>query len=468
MASEAHLIILNQGVESWNQWRKDNPDVVPDLTSTDLSYADLSHADLSHADLSHTTLNHATLNSTNFNFADLSHATLNFATLNFATLNFTQLLVAKLSHTDLSNASLYEANLITADLSHTDLNDATLIAATLRNANLRDAALIAADLRNADLYNANLSGANLRDANLSRTDLSNANFSQTDLSNANLSAVQAVKTDFTEATLTGACIENWNIKSGAKLNAVICNYVYLQNEGQDRRPPTGNFSLGEFAQIFQNSNSAAELIFYEHINWLAFAYSFRQFEHKNEAVQLAIRSIENKGDGIITVSVNVSPNEAQARFQDEFMQAYEFAQTELGPQYQAQLENKDEYINQLILTTEKLNIKQTFNPAVSNPMANSQGEPPTRQPNTAVSETPSLAEVLTKIQSKLQALQIDNPNATEVEKQQFVSAAIPLTLRQHAANALRKSGQAMIEEFIDHPNVTLTIEMIEGWQNTED
>ena len=32
VANEEHLKILNQGVESWNHWLEDNPDVVPDLS----------------------------------------------------------------------------------------------------------------------------------------------------------------------------------------------------------------------------------------------------------------------------------------------------------------------------------------------------------------------------------------------------------------------------------------------------
>lgn len=46
MANEEHLAILKQGVEVWNEWREENPDVRPDLSQAYLRWADLSGADL--------------------------------------------------------------------------------------------------------------------------------------------------------------------------------------------------------------------------------------------------------------------------------------------------------------------------------------------------------------------------------------------------------------------------------------
>jgi hypothetical protein len=36
MANPEHLAILKQGVEQWNKWRSDRPDVLPDLTRADV------------------------------------------------------------------------------------------------------------------------------------------------------------------------------------------------------------------------------------------------------------------------------------------------------------------------------------------------------------------------------------------------------------------------------------------------
>ena len=61
MANPEHLEILRQGVEKWNRWRLENPEVIPDLTDAGLSGANLSGANLSGADLSRATLADADL-----------------------------------------------------------------------------------------------------------------------------------------------------------------------------------------------------------------------------------------------------------------------------------------------------------------------------------------------------------------------------------------------------------------------
>jgi len=77
MANQEHLDILKQGVDIWNQWRKEHPDITdPDLSGAnlidaDLSGANLSHANLNFANLSLANLNHAKLSNTNLDGADI-------------------------------------------------------------------------------------------------------------------------------------------------------------------------------------------------------------------------------------------------------------------------------------------------------------------------------------------------------------------------------------------------------------
>jgi uncharacterized protein YjbI with pentapeptide repeats len=53
MANQEQLDILKQGVEIWNQWRKEHwkDNIRPDFSDADLSGANLSGQDLSNKDL---------------------------------------------------------------------------------------------------------------------------------------------------------------------------------------------------------------------------------------------------------------------------------------------------------------------------------------------------------------------------------------------------------------------------------
>ena len=81
MANQKHLDILKQGVEVWNRWRKENPDIDPDLSRAHLSKIWLSGADFSEANLRGIILRGADLREANLNSADLRLADLSWATL---------------------------------------------------------------------------------------------------------------------------------------------------------------------------------------------------------------------------------------------------------------------------------------------------------------------------------------------------------------------------------------------------
>jgi uncharacterized protein YjbI with pentapeptide repeats len=79
MANQEHLDILLQGVQTWNQWRKEHPQIHPDL-----SYANLHNEYLGGADLRETNLSGAILREANLTEADLSGANLSGVDLSFA------------------------------------------------------------------------------------------------------------------------------------------------------------------------------------------------------------------------------------------------------------------------------------------------------------------------------------------------------------------------------------------------
>ena len=106
-----------------------------------------------------------------------------------------------------------------------------------------------------------------------------------------LSRTQALATNFTEAKLTGACIEDWNINKDTKLNDLICDYVFLKARKQERRPSSGNFTPGEFTQLFQKAFETIELIFYNGINFKSFAHSLEKVKVIAGATDLSIQTI---------------------------------------------------------------------------------------------------------------------------------------------------------------------------------
>ena len=96
MANPEHLAKLKEGVEAWNQWRKDHPDVEPELRQAHLFQAFLQEVNLSKADLSYADLNGA----------DLDRASLCGAKRSGAILRWVDLYEADLRGADLSYATL--------------------------------------------------------------------------------------------------------------------------------------------------------------------------------------------------------------------------------------------------------------------------------------------------------------------------------------------------------------------------
>jgi uncharacterized protein YjbI with pentapeptide repeats len=112
VANDEHLGLLQEGAAMWNDWRKRNADIRPELRGANLLGVDLGGADLRGADLFGATLAGADLNG-----ADLRDALLFAANLHGADLYAA----------NLSGADFQKANLTGADLRGADLSGATFI-----------------------------------------------------------------------------------------------------------------------------------------------------------------------------------------------------------------------------------------------------------------------------------------------------------------------------------------------------
>ncbi len=106
MANPEHIERLRLSVSDWNEWRKSNPSIKPDLSGEKLPL-ELLGADLSRCNLTGSTLRTHHLTGANLFDANLSGADLTAA----------RLVNANLTHANLAKAKLMGANLVGCNLS---------------------------------------------------------------------------------------------------------------------------------------------------------------------------------------------------------------------------------------------------------------------------------------------------------------------------------------------------------------
>jgi uncharacterized protein YjbI with pentapeptide repeats len=162
MANPEHVAILKSGVSAWNDWRKRNQQLAPDLKGLHVSFEISSE--------------------TGFGW---------------------------MTRADLKGANLADADLEGSDISRCDLSCAALSRAILRGADLSDSALREADLLDAYARDANFKGADctracLRMVDLTGADLRDAVFAHADFTNAHLMGTILGNTDLSLATGLGS------------------------------------------------------------------------------------------------------------------------------------------------------------------------------------------------------------------------------------------------------------------------
>lgn len=211
-------MLLRDGVAAWNQWRKENRGVRPDLSEADLRGADLTEADLHWTNLSGADLRRADLHRADLRVADLHRVDLCETNLREANL-----IGDKLNWVNLRKADLSGARLAAADLSSADLFQANLSGANLGKANLRKARLSWANLFQAGLRKANLSEAKLHWANLAWADLSSANLSNADLTQATFTGARLFGATLRGCTVCGISTWEAQLHSAAQADLRIAH-----------------------------------------------------------------------------------------------------------------------------------------------------------------------------------------------------------------------------------------------------
>lgn len=278
MANEEHLNILKQGLAVWNKWRKENPQVRPDLSGADLRGADFSKPEIVQRHGTGKFLHGLILqrsrniDPTQFGLdlhdADLSGARLNETNLKQAYLLRAILKGAKLTQADLRAADFIEADLTEATLVEADLRGANLGLSKLFKANLRDANLRGAQLAQAKMGGAILTGADLRKAHLNHADLSGADLSYANLTGsilwgatltgADLTQCQLVRTDFANAKMAGCRVFGtsvWRVGLGGAIQKEL-----IITQADEATITVDNLEVAQFVYLLLNNEKIRDVI----------------------------------------------------------------------------------------------------------------------------------------------------------------------------------------------------------------
>jgi uncharacterized protein YjbI with pentapeptide repeats len=482
------------------------------LASANLSFADLNRANLSKANLQNANLTKGILIEANLNQANLRGCNLNQAIASEASLREATLIEARLSKADFSFATLIEANcrranfnkvilieanlrganlretvlrkgnlsrtnLGSADLAEADASEANFVGADFIRANLSKMIGIEANLREAKLGGANFSRALFTTANFSEADLSEADLTKTDLRQANLTQADLTRskiaaTNFNGANLTGICLEDAQLSSTTKLEGVSCSFIYLKRNNQDRRPNTGEFVPGEFAQLFHSALETINLTLHAGVNWTAFAHSINRLNIQYKTAQLGIQSIENKGDGIILLKLSTAPGIDTVQIHRDFMRIYE--ETQQGFDHRRQLNTRETLfghgsvddahprasINQLF---ELLN-PGTVHQAGDRPSLRANLEPTAL--NAAAQPSTDTATILRLI---LDDLAQRYPDATESQRMLVTALEIQQRAKRDAVFKAKlteavRSGSLLIDQVLhSNPFVQVGFEILREW-----
>jgi len=202
MANPEHLEIIKQGVDAWNAWRQEHPEIEPNLAN-----ADLNEMRLNEANLNNTDLRRADLQNTDFRGADMIRADLRAANISKASFNLAKLSEANFSEAYLRESDFSEADLRRAYFIRTDLVRVDLWQTNLNRADFRWSYIIGSDLKRATLNQSDLRWAHLSETNLAEADLNRANliktsFIKTDLNHAIFKEVAMAWTCFVDVDLS--------------------------------------------------------------------------------------------------------------------------------------------------------------------------------------------------------------------------------------------------------------------------
>jgi hypothetical protein len=138
VANTKHIEIIKKGSPAWNQWRAENPDIIPDF-----NWGAKIGEEQTEEQINRASLVLANLDGVDLHGADLMGANLSWTTLHRADLREAQLMGANLTGTNLTGANLRCSTLMGVDLTNAtltgcDLSYASIDGTTFANTDLSD------------------------------------------------------------------------------------------------------------------------------------------------------------------------------------------------------------------------------------------------------------------------------------------------------------------------------------------
>jgi len=143
-----------------------------------------------------------------------------------------------------NNIDFSYADLTGCDLSYSQLCNCDFYAAHLRNTTMINAQVFDSYFKNADF-----SYAEMEDCNFSGSIFTNAALVSTSLKYSNLNFTSFERADLHLCNITGVRANSWRT-TGWKIRGIICKYIFLDENRMARTPAVGNFTRGEFEQLF--------------------------------------------------------------------------------------------------------------------------------------------------------------------------------------------------------------------------
>jgi len=286
MANDQHVETLNRGVEAWNRWREDHPDIQPDLAGLNLREDDRAGGKTSYGppegpdsgvfvrEFKEVNFSHANLRGAKLYSIDFSGANFYRANLSEADLEWSLFHKADLSYTHLNDANLSEACFNEANISWTTCTHAEWIRTKLIGVDFTRAMIIGCNLIDAELANSNLHLASLHACDLVRVDFRNAQFSRTNLTESNLTGAIFKDTIVTGVNFEGSILVDTDFEgadlSGSRIYGISAWDLKLSNETKMKdlvitkkdkpKVMVDNLEVAQFIYLLLNNEKIRDII----------------------------------------------------------------------------------------------------------------------------------------------------------------------------------------------------------------